>query len=118
MIRVGINLQRHLIVLSIKLIMKYKVGDMISCNVEIFKNKKRKISVVEPKKDSEIEVMYFQIISIDEVAQSYKILIEPDMSGWDINKFHVKHQRVDDKLIGSKFYDVAESLIVEEKKKK
>ena len=92
--------------------MKYKIGDMVRCAVEIFSNGKRKLSIVEPKKDSQIEIMSFPIVYVDNTMQLYKIIIEPDMTGWEISQFHINHYDIDPKFIGKKFYDITESLVV------
>lgn len=92
--------------------MKYHIGDIVSCNVEVFKDKKRKLSIIAPQEDSKIEIMSFPIVAIDEHMQTYKIIIEPDMPGWNISKFHVNHLNVNEKFLGNKFYDISESLIL------
>lgn len=92
--------------------MKYHVGDIVSVNVEILKDKNKKISIVQPREDSEIEIMNFPIVAVDKVFQLYKIMIDQDIYGWYISKFHIKHQDIDAKLIGRKFYDITESLIL------
>lgn len=98
--------------------MKYQIGDIVSCNVEIFKNNKRKLSMTPLQKDSTIEVINFPIIAVDEFLKNYKIIIEPDMSGWIISKFHTKYQNIDEKFLGKKFYDIPESIIINSVKNK
>lgn len=98
--------------------MKYSVGDQIICNVEIFKNGTKKLSVLAPKKDSEIETYYFTIVAVDENLELYKIIIPDDLVGWIISKFHIEHQHVDKEYYGKKFYDISESLTLGKAKKK
>jgi hypothetical protein len=98
--------------------MKYKIDDLVSVNVETDKNKKKRLSIREPQPDSKIEVMNFPIVAIDSFMQTYKIIIEQDMSGWNISRFHVKYQGIDDKFLGKRFYDIPETLVLGTDKKK
>ncbi len=99
--------------------MQYKVGDWVMCKVEIFADKKKKLCLFSsPQKDSTIELMSFPIVAIDKNAETYKIVIESDMSGWDISQFHIKCQNVDKKYLGKKFYDISEISVLCPSKKK
>lgn len=98
--------------------MNYSVGDEILCNIEVFHNGDKKISIREPQKNSVIEVMTFPIVSVDETTQTYKVIVPNDVSGWIISKFHIQFQHVSDKFMGKRFYDIAESLVLDKVKKK
>jgi len=62
--------------------------------------------------------MNFPIAAIDAFMETYKVIIEQDMPGWDISKFHTKYQEVDEKYLGKRFYDITEALILGAIKKK
>ncbi len=108
----GKSLKILLTVLNSEKKMKYKVGDLVSVNVEVDKNKKRRLSIREPQPDSKIEIMNFPIVATDPSMETYKIIIEQDMPGWDISRFHTKYQEVDEKYLGKRFYDITEALIL------
>jgi|SRR6185436_13178598 len=91
--------------------MKYHINDVVKVNVESIKDKQKRISI-KPQKNSVLEEMNFTIIDVNERLQSYRILIHQDMVGWIISKFHTKHYNVSPELIGRKFYDIPESLIL------
>jgi hypothetical protein len=96
--------------------MKYSVGDWVICNVEIFKDGKKKLSILAPGKDSQIETQFFPIVAIDRNLELYKIIIADELVGWMIGKFHIEYQHVDKKFYGRKFYDIPESLILGKEK--
>ncbi len=92
--------------------MNYSIGEFIFCNIEILNEGKSKISF-SPNKDSKIEKAEFLIVGVDEVAQTYKIILEDNMIGWNIGAWHVKHLDIDEKFLGKKFSDISESMILE-----
>lgn len=96
--------------------MKYQVGDMVECEVEIMKNKCRRLLIKSPERGSELTTMYFPVVAIDETLESCKIIIEEDMPGWYITRFHIEFEDVDPSFMGAKFYDISESLILSKKK--
>lgn len=95
--------------------MKYKVGDQVVIRVEIPKEGHKRILIREPKPDSKIVEKICPIVIKHEIEQSYTIIIEDDIIGWYISKFHVKHNNVDEKYLNKKFYDVTEEFIVRKK---
>jgi hypothetical protein len=92
--------------------MKYAVNDWVMCKVENFSNKKRKLCLASPKKDSTIEILSFLIVAIDKNMETYKLIIDHDMIGWEINQFHIKRQNVDPKHLGKRFYDVIDDFVI------
>lgn len=93
--------------------MKYSVGDVIDCDVEILENGKKKICTPETSDEAKIELMSFEIVYVDEIMKTYKIIIDDNMSGWIIGKFAVKYEEVDEKFLGKKFYDLPESWVID-----
>jgi hypothetical protein len=91
--------------------MLYKVGDKVICPVEIQKSGVKRISIREPLADSKVSKKDFQIIYIDPVIQAYTIVIDDDMTGWALDKWHVKYWNISEKLIGKRFFDVTETII-------
>lgn len=98
--------------------MKYKVGDWVICDVETFSNNKRKLLLTTPKKDSTIEQLSFPIVAVDKSMETYKLVIDYDMTGWEISQFHIKYQNVDKKYLGKRFYDITEALVIDSGKKR
>lgn len=92
--------------------MKYNVGDVVTCNTETPVNKQKRIVVKIPSVDSVLGSGHFQIVSKDETNQTYKVIIENDMLGWDISMFHIQHEKVPVAFNGKKFYDVPEIFIL------
>lgn len=97
--------------------MKYSVHDFILASVEITKDGRKRFLIGKLKEGSTVEVMDFEIVAIDESSQTYKLITE-DIDGWIISKFHLKHQDVDEKYLGRRFYDLSESLVLGKTKKK
>lgn len=95
--------------------MKYKVGDKVVVRVEVPKEGAKRVLIREPKPDSKIVEKTFTIVIKHELEQSYTIIIDDDMVGWYISVFHVKHNKVDEKYVGKKFYDVTEEFILKKK---
>lgn len=95
--------------------MKYKVGDIVSCQVETRKSGTKAVvarHLEEPL--PKLETKLFEIITINIVAEdlySYVILIADDMLGWTISEWHILHQKVDPKFKGKKFYELTEEFI-------
>jgi len=95
--------------------MKYKVGDQVVVKIEIPKEGCKRILIREPKPDSKIVEKTYPIAIKHEMEQSYTIIIDDDIVGWYISKFHVKYNNVDEKYLNKKFYDVTEEFIVRKK---
>ena len=95
--------------------MKYKVGDKVVVKVELQKSGSKRVLIREPLPDSKIVEKAFPIVMLHQMEQSYTIIIDDDMLGWQISEFHVKHNKVDKSLIGNKFYDVVDDWIVKKK---
>jgi ribosomal protein S19 len=95
--------------------MKYKVGDKVVVKVELQKSGTKRVLIREPLPDSKIVEKAFPIVMLHQMEQSYTIIIDDDMLGWQISEFHVKHNKVDKSLIGKKFYDVVDDWIVKKK---
>lgn len=83
--------------------------------VETPKVGKRKIVMGDSDPASVVQEKTFPIVYKDEAEQSYIIIIDDDIIGWNINSFHIKHWDVDKKYLGKKFYDIYEQFIVRKK---
>ena len=95
--------------------MNYFVGDLVICGVEIRKNggkaiinREKPFTILEPKA--------FQIVAKDPLMESYTVIVDDDMVGWIISKFHVEHWNVPKAFLGKKFFEVTENYIIERKK--
>lgn len=95
---------------------KYKVGDLVVCEVEIRQDGRKYIlsseKEVDPKNLSED---VFQIVLISTVAEdwnNYMLVISDDMVGWTINKFHTEIAGVAKAFLGKKFWEVTEQFII------
>lgn len=95
--------------------MKYKVGDQVVVRVEISKQGPKRIVIREPKSDSKLIEKDFPIVIYHPVEQTYTLIVDDDITGWTISAFQVKHNKVDEKYIGKKFYDVTEDFILRKK---
>jgi hypothetical protein len=93
--------------------MKYKIGDKVSCQTETKANGSKKLLIGDPSQGSKVGKGTFLIVAKDEAFQTYKIIIDDDMIGWSISSWHISNMRLDNKLLGKKFYDVQEELIIE-----
>lgn len=96
--------------------MKFKVGEIVSCEVETRKNGTKAIVSRFIEEEITIEIKQFQIIHIapcfpESEHNMYTLLIPDDYLGWHINDFHIKHQDIDPKLKGKKFWDLTEEYI-------
>jgi len=59
------------------------------------------------------KVKTFTIIGVpNKYTEYYTILIDSNMLGWTINKFHIDFLDIDKKYLGKKFFDIDESFIV------
>lgn len=97
--------------------MKYKIGDMIVCNTEKPpEGMKRLLLNREPSSDSVLGSGSFQIVAKDEFMETYKIIIDDDMVGWQIGEFHIEHEKVPAAFKGKKFYDIHESFVLRKDK--
>lgn len=92
--------------------MKYKIGDLIIVVTETRINGRRYIVTDKPAPKSKLLMGSFQIVAKNEVTQTYKIIIDDDMVGWQISQFHVDYENVAKAFNGKKFYDVVENCIV------
>lgn len=100
--------------------MKFKIKEIVSCRVETRDNKMK--AVVSAPTQRPTETKQFEIIATklpynDAEYYIYSILIPDDYLGWTINGFHTKHNGVDLKFIGKKFWDITEEYMTKEKKK-
>lgn len=91
--------------------MQYKIGDHVSVNVEYEKSGIKRILSRQPLKDSTVIAKLFPIVMLNHLEETYSIMIDDDMIGWFISKFHVENNGADKKLIGKKFYDVTDDMI-------
>lgn len=89
----------------------YKVGDRVICSVENQKDGIKRILIKEPLKDSKVIKKEFVIVHSDEVTQFYTVIVDDDMVGWVISKWHIKYWDIDVKFLNKRFYDVPEILI-------
>lgn len=96
--------------------MKYKVGDVIICNTEKPANGPKRILMREPSPESTLGSGAYQIVAKSETFGTYKIIIDEDMTGWQISSFHVEHEGVPAAFKGRRFYDVHENFVIGEKK--
>jgi hypothetical protein len=90
--------------------MKYKIGDRAICKFELRADGTKRILSREPDKTSKIGQDNYLIAAINN--DYYTIIIDDNMIGWNISKFHIKYQNIDDKLLNKKFYDVTEEMIL------
>ena len=93
--------------------MKYKVGDTVSVAIEILDGKKKLLGLRNLAQGSVLEIKDYPIVSINEFQGTYKLIIDDDVQGWIISKFHVQYEHVDNKYLGKKFYDVVELYITD-----
>lgn len=92
--------------------MKYKINDYILVKVEYQHLGNKRILIKDPLLNSKLIEQEFPIVYIDEVLQNYTIHIDDDIIGWIFDKWHVIHWKISDKLIGKKFYDINESILL------
>lgn len=97
--------------------MKYHVGDLVAIKVKTQKNGRKSIFYGESLdiKDSALEIKKFQIVGINEAMKAYKIIIDDDITGWQISQFHIDHEGIAKAFLGKRFYDISENHIVETK---
>lgn len=85
-----------------------KLGDKLSYQVETKSNGFKWLTNSLPEKDSSVEIKEFIIIAVDKKHESYYVLLDDDMVGHIISKFHIKHYGVDEKFLGKKFLEIKE----------
>lgn len=85
-----------------------KLGDKLSYQVETKSNGFKWLTNSLPEKDSSVEIKEFIIIAVDKKHESYYVLLDDDMVGHIISKFHTKHYGVDEKFLGKKFLEIKE----------
>lgn len=85
--------------------------------VELQKSGVKRILMKEPLGDSKIIEKAFHIAIVHPREQTYSIIIDDDIIGWTIGKFHVEHNHVDKSLVGKRFYDVNDDMIIKIVKK-
>lgn len=89
-----------------------KIGDFVSCWV---KSNPKSISLIKTEIQNKFEIISLRPIYYESEYNLYMILLPDDFLGWQINKFHIQHQGVDEKFLGKKFYEIADgSLVFEE----
>lgn len=101
---------------------KYKVGDLVTCEVETRKNGKRYVLAFDKKVDKKnIVEMDFQVILVNNVAGSeyntYMIVIPEDIIGWTVNRFHVETAGIAKAFLGKKFWELTEQFIIKKVEK-
>lgn len=94
--------------------MKYKIGDRITCNTETPPGGQKRILMREPSPDSILGSGSYQVVAKNELMNTYKIIIDDDMVGWQVSTFHVEYERVPAAFKGRKFYDVHASFVIGE----
>lgn len=92
--------------------MKYHVGDLVKVVVETRKNNRRYIVIDMPVSDSKLITAVFQVVAKIELTQSYKIIVDDDITGWTISQFHIDHEGIPKAFNGKRFYDIPESAII------
>lgn len=92
--------------------MKYKVKDKISIGVKTDEAGLKRLSVDKESKSKQT----FLIVSISEVMQTYMIVIDDDMVGWNLSEWHIKNYKLDSALLGKKFYDITDHYVIEKSK--
>ena len=97
--------------------MNFKVGDRVICSVETQKNGLKRLLIKDPAKTSKVSQKEFLIVYFDERTQFYTLILDDDITGWIISKWHVKYLNISDKYIGKRFYDVPETVFEEKGKK-
>jgi hypothetical protein len=93
--------------------MRYKVGEVVQVAVEILNGSKRLLGLRDPAEGSTLEIKDYPIVAINESQGTYKLILDDDVLGWVISKFHVRFEHVDEKYLGKNFYDVSESYITD-----
>ena len=93
--------------------MRYKVGEVVQVAVEILNGSKRLLGLRDPAEGSVLEIRDCPIVAINESQGTYKLILDDDVLGWVISKFHVRYEHVDEKYLGKNFYDVSESYITD-----
>lgn len=93
--------------------MKYKIGDMVWVQTEIRKNGKKYVLTRFPEDENKLEKAKFQIIGVDPMMESYRLVIDDEMIGWEISNFHIEYENVPKGFKGKKFWDITESYILE-----
>lgn len=92
--------------------MKYKIGDCIIVNTETPLGRQKRIMIGIPSVDSVLGSGSYQIVAKDELMQTYKIILDDDMLGWQISQFHIEHEKVPVVFRGKKFYDIHENFVL------
>lgn len=95
--------------------MKYKVGDILVCQVEVRPNRAKKILMGVPAADATVIECAYQVIAKDETMQTYMLLIDSDMTGWTVGAFHVAHGHVAKVFLNKKFWDLPEQFVIKKK---
>lgn len=100
--------------------MKFKVKDIVSCQVETRDNNFK--AVVSGPTERPTETKQFEIIGIKPSYPGaecyiYTILVPDDYLGWMVGDFRIKYEDIDPKFKGKKFWDVTEEYMTKEKKK-
>jgi hypothetical protein len=97
---------------------KYKVKDLVNCQVETRINGTKAIvsKHLPPEELSKLEIKQFEIIAVqniypDSTYHMYTIVIDDDMVGWMISEFHIRHQKVDIKFKNKRFWELTEEFI-------
>lgn len=90
-----------------------KVSDIVQVKV-ISYNNKRRLVFADYLEDHQL--CSFEIVAVTkwhvDLPNYYIIVIDDDIIGWTISKYHVEYNEVNQKHIGSKFYEICEEFIV------
>lgn len=97
--------------------MKYKVGDLVQCQVETRPNGRRAILAKETELENPTTKATFQIIGININPPTYSVLIEEDdIIGWTIGEFRILYNDFPVVFRGKKFFDVTDEYILKKVK--
>lgn len=96
--------------------MKYRVGDVLTCNVEHRANGSKAILLGSPREGSTVTEGDFQVLALQETVDWYTVLIPDDFIGWRISTFMIVHANVPKVFMNKKFFDVPESCVVRKKR--
>lgn len=101
--------------------MKFKVKEIVSCEVEIRKSGVKAVVYGPIDKTVKTETQQFQVIAARQAYPGsednvYTILIPDDFLGWNINAFHIQHYKINPSFNGKRFWDVTEEYMKKDKK--
>lgn len=95
--------------------MKYKIGNKVVCQVGTRSSGRKYVfakTLLKGDPIPKLEQKVFEIIAIDPVQESYMILVDDDMLGWNIGEWHIIYRNIDPKFKNKKFYELMEEFII------